>query len=77
MSRSRGLTGFWSDTTFGPSLDHHPRPYGYSLNIQQDGLVDEENGQADLAMEDAGTEAWGVAASLTATNSLFITNLRL
>lgn len=58
------------DTTFDPSPAYHLHPYSHNLNIQQDGLVGEDNGLADLAMEDAGMEAWEGTASLTATHSL-------
>ena len=61
---------FVTDTTFDPSLRHHPQLYSHSFNIQHGDFVDEENGLVDLAMEDAGAEAWEVPASLTATNSL-------
>ena len=64
------FVGVFSDTTFDPSLRHRPQPYSHSFNIQHGDFVDEENGLADLAMEDAGAEAWEVPASLTATNSL-------
>ena len=61
---------FVSDTTFHPLLSHHRQPYSHGFNIQQDDLVDEENGSADLAMEDAGAETREITASLTAINSL-------
>ncbi len=64
------LVGVWSDTTFDPSLAYNLYPHRHNLDIQRDDLVGEDNGQADLAMEDAGAEAWEGTASLTATNSL-------
>ena len=64
------FVGVLTNTTFDPSLRHHPQPYSHSFNIQHGDFVDEENGLADLAMEDARTEAREITASLTAINSL-------
>jgi len=59
-----------SDITFDPLLAYHPHSHSHSLNIQQDDLVSEHIGLANLTVEDAGREAWKATASATATESL-------